>query len=112
MRPASHNSPTLAVPLTLGDDGAVRITGTRITLNVLLGFVRQGLTPDEIASDVLGTLTVADIHAVLAWVHRHTDEVDAYLAESERRSAEHEERARRNESPGVERLRRMAQERS
>ena len=85
---ALHNSPTLAVPLTLGDDGAVRITGTRITLNVLLGFVRQGLTPDEIASDVLGTLTVADIHAVLAGSspHRRGGCVPSRVGASQRRA--------------------------
>jgi len=57
-------SPTVTVPLTMGDDSAIRITGTRITLPVLLAYVRQGLTPEQIASEVFDTLSVADIHAV------------------------------------------------
>lgn len=103
--------PTVAVPLTLGADGAVRITGTRITLPVLLAYVRQGLTPEQIVSDVFDTLTVADIHAVLAWVHQHADDVDAYLADHEGKSAANEARARAAESPGVERLRQLAHKR-
>jgi len=112
MLAALDTSPTVTVPLTRGDDGAIRITGTRITLPVLLTYVRQGLTPDQIASEVFDTLSVADIHAVLAWVHLHAEEVDAYLADHERKSADHEARARGAESPGVKRLRKLSHERS
>ncbi len=75
-----------APPLVQSADGTVRVSGTRVTLDIFLTAHRLGATAADLA-DEFHTLTLADIHGVLAYVHRHPAEVEAYLA---RREAEAE----------------------
>jgi uncharacterized protein (DUF433 family) len=77
---------TEPVPLREEPEGTVRVGRTRVTLDILLGAHKMGLTPEEIA-DSYQTLHLADIHAVIAYYLRHQTEVDAYL-ERRRREAE------------------------
>jgi uncharacterized protein (DUF433 family) len=75
------------VPLRLDDTGAIRVGQSRVTLDVLLHYLRQGMTPEEIARG-LDTLTLADVHGALAYYFRHQDEMDRYLRQREA-EAEH-----------------------
>ena len=72
---AIHQDP---VPLRVDEEGTIRVGDTRITLDVLLGDYRRGMTPKQIV-DQLNSLTVADVYGALAYYHRHKDELDAYL---------------------------------
>jgi uncharacterized protein (DUF433 family) len=64
--------------------GKPRITGTRIKVEqIVLWHERQGLTPAEIVS-TWPHLTLADVHAALAYYHDHREEIEADLAEGER----------------------------
>jgi uncharacterized protein (DUF433 family) len=74
-------------PLCLDADGAVRIAGTRVTLDTLIGTFNLGSPPDEIQSK-FPSLELADIYAVLAYYLRHRDEIDQFLAERNRRAEE------------------------
>jgi uncharacterized protein (DUF433 family) len=72
-----------AVPLRIDEKGTVRVGQTRVTLDTLIGAYHMGQTPDQIASSY-DTLTLADIHHVIAHYLHEKEVVDAYLAERER----------------------------
>jgi uncharacterized protein (DUF433 family) len=64
--------------------GNPRIAGTRIKVEqVVIWHEQMGMSPADIASR-WPHLTLADIHAALAYYHDHRDEIDADLAEGER----------------------------
>jgi uncharacterized protein (DUF433 family) len=75
------------VPMAIDEDGMVRIAGTRITLDTIVGIYRRGDTPEEI-HDGFPSLSLADIHAVIAYYLRHREMVDAYIAENYRLAEE------------------------
>lgn len=71
------------VPMAVDEDGMVRIGGTRVTLDTIVGAYSRGDTPDEIAYG-FPSVSLADIHAVIAYYLRHREMVDAYIAENHR----------------------------
>lgn len=76
------------VPLVLAEEGRViRIAGTRVTLDTVIGAFKRGATPEEIAQDY-SAVTLPDVYAVLAYYLRHRAEVEEYL---EGRAREHAE---------------------
>lgn len=68
------------VPLVHCDDGTVRVAGTRVLLEIIVGAFRDGATPEEIVQQY-PTLTLHAVYAVIPWVLEHAKEVDAYLTE-------------------------------
>ncbi|HLT48181.1 MAG TPA: DUF433 domain-containing protein [Rubricoccaceae bacterium] len=72
--------------------GRPRIAGTGVTVQRIVGWYRLGLSPEEIA-DRLGHLSLAQVHAALAYYHANRTEIDTDLAAEqrayERRSGEH-----------------------
>jgi uncharacterized protein (DUF433 family) len=66
------------VPLETDADGAVRVGGSRVTLDTLVAAFQAGDSPDEI-HEQYPSVHLADIYAVLAYYLRHTREVSAYL---------------------------------
>ena len=68
----------LPVPLQEDEHGVVRVGGTRLTLDTVIGFFNQGETPEEIA-DGFPTLALADVYAVIGYYLQHRSEVDEYL---------------------------------
>jgi len=92
MNPQAARDP---VPLTVDDDrGVFRVSGTRVTLDTLIGAFKRGATPEEIAQDY-SAVPLADVYAVIAYYLRHRSEVEDYL---ERRAREHAELRREIES--------------
>jgi uncharacterized protein (DUF433 family) len=79
MNIAIHADP---VPLHIDDTGAIRVGGSRVTLDVVLQYWRQGMKPEGIARG-LDALTLADVHGALAYYCRHAAEIDEYLRERE-----------------------------
>lgn len=81
------------VPLRVDETGTIRVGSTRITLDVLLGFLLSGVKPEQIVSEEwYPTLSLADVHGVLAYYYRHQAELDEYLRgrreEADRRQKE------------------------
>jgi len=74
-------------PLSADDDGTVRVGGTRVTLDTVVGTFHQGPSVEAICSKFPG-LSAADVYAVISYYLRHTDEVDTYLARRENEAAE------------------------
>src|SRR5438132_12443363 len=88
-----HSDP---VPLRVDETGTIRVGITRITLDVLLGHLLSGVKPEQVVSEeCLPTLSLADVHGVLAYYYRHQAELDEYLqrrrGEADNRQQEIEE---------------------
>jgi uncharacterized protein (DUF433 family) len=57
--------------------GKACIAGHRIrVMDIVASYVQRGMKPSEILDEYPG-LTIADVHAALAYYHDHRDEVDA-----------------------------------
>ncbi len=59
--------------------GRPRIAGTGVTVRRIAGWHNLGLTPEEIAAKV-EHLTLAQIHAALAYYHANREEIDTDIA--------------------------------
>ncbi len=62
--------------------GRPRIAGTGVTIRRIVSWYKLGLSPEEIA-DQVGHLTLAQVHAALAYYHANRDEIEADLAAEE-----------------------------
>ncbi|ETX07906.1 DUF433 domain-containing protein [Candidatus Entotheonella palauensis] len=68
--------------ITCSDDirgGRPRIAGTGVTVQRIAGWYKLGLTPEEIA-DRIGHLSIAQVHAALAYYHANQNEIEADMA--------------------------------
>ena len=59
--------------------GRLRINGTRVTVNQLVVWYKQGYTPEEI-TDQYPHLTLAQVYTALAYYHANREEIEAELA--------------------------------
>ena len=66
-------------PLSRDKGGPIRVGGTRVTLDTVVGAWEDGATAEEIAQRY-DALALADIHAALSYYLRHREEVQDYLA--------------------------------
>ena len=74
------------LPLRTDADGTIRVAGTRITLDVLLGFYHQGQSADEL-QEGFPSLSLGDIHSVIGYYLRHKDSIDGYLRTRQQEAA-------------------------
>ena len=74
-------------PLRLDPNGTLYVGETRVPLDTVVGVYGTGASPEEIVRRY-DTLRLADVFGVLSYYLAHRDEVDAYLAERRRLSAE------------------------
>ena len=88
---------TQAVPLILGEDGTIRITGSRVTLESVIHQFRNGATAEQIQED-FPSLTLSDIYAVIAYFLQHSRAVRDYLNEQ----AEGSQQVRREVESGLD----------
>lgn len=65
-------------PLHTDEHGVVRVGGSRVTLDLVIGAFLEGATPEEIAVRY-DVLDLVDVYATIAYYLRHRDEVDDYL---------------------------------
>jgi uncharacterized protein (DUF433 family) len=69
--------------------GRPRIAGTGLTVRRIVGWYQLGLTPEEILNRIgHPTLTLAHVHAALAYYHANQSEIDADIAEEQQQSQE------------------------
>ena len=62
--------------------GRPRIAGTGVTVRRIVGWYKLGLAPEEIV-DRIGHLTLAQVHAALAYYHANSQEIEADIAAEE-----------------------------
>jgi len=74
-------------PLTTGDDGVVRVGGTRVTLDTVVEAFREGLTPEEIQQQY-PSLGLTHVYSAITYYLHHRSEVEDYLEERARQRAE------------------------
>jgi len=75
---------TVTVPLTIGEDGVIRVGKTRVTLDTVVYAFQDGATAEEIASQY-PSLDLSDVYLVIAYYLKHRAEVEP-ISKSGRRS--------------------------
>ncbi len=75
---------TEVVPLRTGQDGVIRVSGTRVTVDTLIGAFRDGSTAEEIVQQY-PSLPLADVYQVLGYYLKHVAELERYLSRREAR---------------------------
>jgi len=73
------------VPLVDRDEGTIRtirVIGSRITLDTLVGVFKRGNTVEEL-TEAFPSLSLEQIRAVIDWYFSHQSEADEYLEEGE-----------------------------
>jgi uncharacterized protein (DUF433 family) len=75
------------VPIHTDGEGVVRVAGTRVTLDTIVGAFDAGATAEEIAQQY-SSVPLADVYSVITYYLRHKAEVGAYLARRERQAEE------------------------
>ena len=69
-----------------GEDGVIRITGSRVTLDTVVHPFKQGATAEQIQED-FPSLALRDIYGVIAYYLQRTPAVDDYLRAAEQAAA-------------------------
>jgi len=59
--------------------GRPRVAGTGVTVRRIVGWYKQGLSPEEIATEV-PHLSLAQVYAALTYYHANRDEIEADIA--------------------------------
>ncbi len=59
-------------------EGRPRIAGTGVTVQRIVGWYKLGFSPEDIARRI-GHLTLAQVHAALAYYHANRDEIEAAI---------------------------------
>jgi len=80
--------------MAMGADGVIRVSGTRVTLDVILAAFREGATAEEIAQEY-PPVPLADVYHLIGYALRHSAEVVEYLL---RRQGESQAVREQNES--------------
>ena len=62
--------------------GRPKISGTGVTVMRIVGWYKSGLSPEEIASQYRH-LSLAQVHAALAYYHANPDEIERDLLANE-----------------------------
>jgi len=89
----------------------VRVKGTRVGIEHVLSAYRAGSLPEEISLE-FPTVTVEQVHGVIAWYLRNRTEADAYVERWQTRARKmRSQQAAAGQSDLIARLRRLAEER-
>jgi uncharacterized protein (DUF433 family) len=83
----SFLSMTQTIPLTQGEDGIIRVTGSRVTLDSIVHQFKNGASAEQIQED-FPSLTLSDVYSVVAYYLQHTGQVEAYLNEQAQAAGE------------------------
>lgn len=70
------------VPLTLTEDGTIRIKDSRVSLDSIVYHFKLGATAEQIAHK-FPALELADIYAAITYYLNHRETVDEYLQQQE-----------------------------
>jgi len=70
------------VPLEKWEDGTIRVTGTRVSLDTILYHYNQGAIPEEIVNR-FPAVSLEKAYSVIAYYLSHKKELDVYLKEQE-----------------------------
>ena len=71
--------------------GRPKIAGTGLTVRRIVGWYKMGMTPEEIVIDY-PHLSLAQVHAALAYYHANSEEIDADISQEEVAASDWEHR--------------------
>ena len=74
-------------PIAKDEDGVLRVAGTRVTLDSIVTALDLGATSEEIVQRY-PVVDLASAYALIAYVLRHRESVDAYLTERSRAASD------------------------
>ncbi len=94
-------------PLREEDDGSLRVGGSRVLLELVVGAFRDGATPESIVQK-FPALTLADVYAVIAYYLRHRGDVEQYLARRDQQGADVREAIERHQGDLADIRRRLS----
>lgn len=86
------------VPLHMDKHGAVRVIGSRVTLDTIVAFFEQGESPEDIV-DGFSTLKLADVYAIVSYYLKNKSAVRAYLRAREKRAIAMREKVQAHSDP-------------
>lgn len=78
---------TLDVPLELWEDGTIRVAGSRVTLDTVVGQFKLGATAEQI-QDSFPSLSLRQIYGAIFYYLARTDAVEKYLCEQKQAAEE------------------------
>jgi uncharacterized protein (DUF433 family) len=70
------------IPLTQWQDGTIRVVGSRVTLDTIVGRMQVGDTPEDI-HEGFPTVTLEQINTIIDWYLNNQVVADEYLQEQE-----------------------------
>lgn len=70
------------IPLVQWQDGTIRVIGSRVTLDTIIGRMQVGDRPEEI-HEGFPTVTLAQINTIIDWYLNNQVEANEYLQEQE-----------------------------
>ena len=68
------------------------MAGTSVSVQRIAGWYKLGLSPEEIAEN-FGHLSLAQVHAALAYYHSNREEIEGYLRDEDVADAQLQERS-------------------
>jgi uncharacterized protein (DUF433 family) len=77
---------TVDIPLSTDASGAIRVSGTRVLLDVIIIAFQAGATPEDIAQK-FPSVALPDVYVIIAHYLTHTAEIDAYLSQPQTEAA-------------------------
>ena len=77
--------------------GKACIDGTRIRVMDIVGLHHHGYMPEQMLNVYATPLTLAQVHAALAYYYDHKDEIEASFAEDEEVEDEHKRMSSRQD---------------
>ena len=105
--PAATTIQTTPAPINhigLDERGIARIVGHRTRVIDVVWDTRLGMTPQQVVAEHPG-LTMAQVHAALAFYHDHQAELDATMERQQRESQEEWAKQQASNDPLLQRLR-------
>lgn len=76
------DSASMIIPLQTDEHGVIRASGTRVTLDSIINYYRQGQIPEAL-HEGFPTVPLIDIYALIAYYLANRDELDTYLKHQE-----------------------------
>ena len=69
---------TEVIPIYTDQDGRMRVSGTRVLLDLIVYAYHQGQTPEHLVQ-MYTTLTLDQVYLAIGYYLRHREAVDAYI---------------------------------
>lgn len=102
---------TEIIPLETDENGVMRVSQTRVTLDTIVSTFKDGATAEEIAQQY-PVVPLADVYYVIGYYLRRRDEVDAYLSNRKKEADELQNQMEARFNPVGIRERLMARKKS